>query len=230
MFVHDFNVYETLSKLDGLLESGHDDDPSPMDRAEYKVLTSTLVRGAVELLGHLALHDVLALETAEELEPVDHRQVSTKATDSDGGFTDEVVTITLPAHLVPYGAIVESMKTWNVGTIETLADLCVLARLWDRYLKSNVGSNEETAILAEWQQRAERVGQGCLPALQQLDAAGILGIKDLRTDKWYRPEVVRHDGTLEICIATEAELARSSAAKKTPSRKRSVQKRARKTR
>jgi hypothetical protein len=140
------------------------------------------------------------------------------------------VTITLPAHLVPYGAIVESMKTWNVGTIETLADLCVLARLWDRYLKSNVGSNEEKAILAEWQQRAERVGQGCLPALQQLDAAGILGIKDLRTDKWYRPEVVRHDGTLEICIATEAELARSSAAKKTPSRKRSVQKRARKTR
>ncbi|MBC5798622.1 MAG: hypothetical protein GIW94_01375 [Candidatus Eremiobacteraeota bacterium] len=34
MFTHDFNVYETLNKLDSLLESGHD-DPSPMDKAEY---------------------------------------------------------------------------------------------------------------------------------------------------------------------------------------------------
>ena len=43
MFKHDFNVYETLAKLDALLETGHD-DPSPMDRAEYTVLTNTLVR------------------------------------------------------------------------------------------------------------------------------------------------------------------------------------------
>ena len=229
MFTHDFNVYETLAKLDGLLESGHD-NPSPMDRAEYRVLTSTLVRGAAELLGHLALHDVLTLETAETLEPITARQVSTTATDSDGGFTDEIVTINLPAHLVPYGAIVESMKTWNVGTIETLADLCVLARLWHRYLKADVDSDEETAIFAEWQQQALRVGQGCLPAVQQLDAAGILGVKDLRTDKWYRPKVVHCDDILEICIATEAEPARPAAAKKTASRKRSVQKRAGRTR
>jgi len=61
---HEFNVYDTLERLDALLETGHD-DPSPMDVAEYKVLTNKLVRGTRELLVHLALHDVLALESAD---------------------------------------------------------------------------------------------------------------------------------------------------------------------
>lgn len=225
MFTHEFNVYETLAKLDSLLESGHD-DPSPMDRAEYKVLTSTLVRGASELLGHLALHDVLALETAESFEVITPRQVSTSATDVDGGFTDEIVTISLPAHLVPYGAIIESMKTWNVGCLDIVADLSVLARLWGRYLQSESESEEEAAVLAEWQRNRDRVAPTCLPAMQQLDAAGLLAVRDLRTDKWYRSRVVRYDGELEVCIKTSPDQAPQSAAtKKTSNRKRPASKR-----
>jgi hypothetical protein len=228
MFTHDFNVYETLAKLDGLLESGHD-DPSPMDRAEYKVLTSSLVRGAAELLGHLALHDVLALETAESFEPIVARQVSTTAIDSDGGFSDEIVTIALPAHLLPYGAIIESMKTWNVGTIETVADLSVLARLWARYLEAEIDSDEETAIYGEWSRQAERVSPQCLPAVQQLDAAGLLRVRDLRTDVLHIPTVVRLNDLMknEICITTEPDAPIPTRRLKAPAKKRTARKRSR---
>jgi len=227
MFTHDFNVYETLAKLDGLLESGHD-DPSPMDRAEYKVLTNALVRGAAELLNHLALHDVLALETADSFEPIVARQVSTAAIDTDRGFSDEIVTINLPAHLLPYGAIIESMKTWNVGTIETVADLSVLARLWARYLDAETGSDEETAIFDEWWRQAERVSPQCLPAVQQLDAAGLLRVRDLRTDVTYVPTVVRLNDLVknELCIATEP-VSPSPRRSKTLAKKRSTRKRSR---
>jgi hypothetical protein len=227
MFTHNFNVYETLAKLDGLLESGHD-EPSPMDRAEYKVLTNTLVQGAAELLSHLAMHDVLSHETAESFEPITPRQISTAAIDSDRGFSDEIVTIALPVHLVPYGAIVESMKMWNVGTIETMADLSVLACLWSRYLNADSDSAEETAILDEWYGQAERIAQSCFPAVQQLDAAGLLRVKDLRTDKDYGVHVVRSGDTprIELSITTASETARpaqrsTAVRKKSSSRKRS---------
>ncbi len=221
MFTHDFNVYETLTKLDGLLESGHD-DPSPMDRAEYKVLTNVLVRGAEELLGHLALHDVLAFETADSYEPIVARQVSTATTDSDGAFSDEIVTINLPSHLVPYGAVVESMKTWNIGTVETVADLSVLARLWARYLSAESSSEEETKIFDEWAEQAERVAQRCLPAVQRLDAAGLLRVKDLRTDNSYAIKLTRFNGVdIEISIATEPDTPRRTQRPKASARKKS---------
>jgi len=226
MFSHNFNVYETLAKLDGLLESGHD-NPSPMDRAEYKILTNSLVRGAEELLGHLAMHDVLAFETADSYEAIVARQVSTATTDSDGAFSDEIVTISLPSHLVPYGAIVESMKTWNVGTIETVADLSVLARLWARYLNAESDSEEESAIFDEWAKQAERVGKQCLPAVQQLDAAGLLRVKDLRTDSTYPLNIASFNGVdIELAITTKNETSHSTRrpkfrAKKTSARQRS---------
>ncbi len=227
MFTHEFNIYETLAKRDGLLESGHE-NPSPMDRAEYKVLTSTLVRGATELLSHLALHDVLAFETADSYEPIVARQISTATTDNDGGFADEIVTISLPAHLVPYGALLESMKTWNAGTIETVADLSVLARLWTRYLDTESGSEEEAAIRDEWSRQAERVGPGCLPTVQLLDSAGLLFVHDQRTDEYYRLNVATFDcGTIDLCVTTRADQPRvapgrsRAPAKKTSTRKRS---------
>jgi hypothetical protein len=216
MFTHDFNVYETLAKLDGLLDSGHE-DPSPMDRAEYKVLTDSLVQGAAELLRHLALHDVLALETADALEPISPRQVST--TDiSDGAFSDEVVTIDLPPHLVPYGAIVESMKAWNLGTIETTADLVIVSRLWARFLQAQVDSDAASAIHEEWFRQAERISEQCLPTVQLLDAAGLLRVRDLR-DGTYRLEItrLRELGGIELIISTERE-ARNAARTK-PRRK-----------
>lgn len=222
MFTHDFNVYETLAKLDGLLESGHD-DPSRMDRAEYRVLTNTLVQGTAELLRHFAMHDVLALETAESLEPITLRQVSTATTDSDGGFSDEVVTINIPPHLVPYGAIVETMKTWNVGTIETLADLCVLASLWTRFLQAKSDSNTETDTYEEWVRQADRIGKQCLPAVQQLDAAGLLEVKDVRTGRTYPVDLARiADGVqIELSITTVPDVSgnrpRSKSTRKTRS-------------
>lgn len=223
MFTHDFNVYETLAKLDGLLECGHD-NPSPMDRAEYKILTNSLVRGAEELLSHLAMHDVLAFETADSYEAIVSRQISTATTDNHGAFSDELVTINLPSHLVPYGAIVESMKTWNVGTIETVADLSVLAGLWARYLQAEPNSEEESAVFEEWARQAERVGKQCLPAVQQLDAAGLLRVKDLRTDNTYPLNVARFNGLdIELTFTTkhEAPPKRPKArSKKTPGRQR----------
>jgi hypothetical protein len=226
MTAHVFNVYDTLAKLDALLESGHD-KPSPMDLAEYKVLANTLVEGAAELLGHLAQHDVLTLETAESYEPIVARQISTAASDDDGGFSDEIVTIGLPAHLVPYGAVIDAMKAWNVGTIETVADLSVLARLWSRYLEAETNSEEESAILAEWQQQAERVSRQCLPAVQQLDAAGLLRIKDLRAGKTYPPQMARLAGSsIELSISTALEPSSRRAPKKSSAGKKPVRRRA----
>jgi hypothetical protein len=220
MFTHDFNVYETLAKLDGLLEAGHD-DPSPMDRAEYTILTNSLVQGAAELLRHLAAHDVLAFETAESFEEITSRQVSTAATTSDGGFSDEIVTIALPAHLVPYGAILESMRTWNVGTIETAADLAVASLLWTRYLAAEVDTEEEQAIFDEWWQQAERLSEQCLPAVQRLDAAGLLRVQDLRTKKTYPLQVARLSDSagIELSITTEPE-TRSAAPSRATRKKR----------
>jgi hypothetical protein len=175
------------------------------------------------------LHDVLALETAESFEPIVARQVSTTAIDSDGGFSDEIVTIALPAHLLPYGAIIESMKTWNVGTIETVADLSVLARLWARYLEAEIDSDEETAIYGEWSRQAERVSPQCLPAVQQLDAAGLLRVRDLRTDVLHIPTVVRLNDLMknEICITTEPDAPIPTRRLKAPAKKRTARKRSR---
>ncbi len=226
MYTHEFNVYETLAKLDALLETGHE-SPSPMDRAEYKVLTNILVRGASELIRHLALHDVLAFETAETIEPIVSRQVNTATTDSDGGFSDEIVTIDLPSHLVPYGAISEVMKTWNVGTIETVADLSVLARLWARYLAAANGSEQESTIFDEWYRQAERVTPRCLSAVQLLHAAGLLEISDLRTGQDCILEVASSDDVrIVLHINTRPDVrtalpSKKSSTKKTATRKRS---------
>ncbi len=124
----------------------------------------------------------------------------------------------MPAHLVPYGSIIESMKTWNVGTIETVADLSVLARLWMKYLRAEAGSVEEVAVFNEWARNAERVSVRCLPALQQLEAAGLLRMNDLRTGKNYPLTVVAvESGIIELSIETEAE---PSLVRKRSSRKR----------
>lgn len=225
MFTHDFNVYETLNKLDSLLESGHD-DPTPMDRAEYKVLSNALVQGTAELLRHLAMHDALAFKTAESLAPIITSHVSTEEIENAGGFSDEIVALSLPAHLVPYGAIIEGMKTWNVATIETVADLAVLARLWSRYLAAEIDSAEESAIFDEWARQAGRVSKGVLTALQRLDAAGLLRVVDLRTSKCYLPELAAladNERALQLSIVTEPEEAvprtRLRSPKKTPARR-----------
>ncbi len=213
MFRHEFNVYETLIQLDNLLENGHD-DPSPMDRAEYTILTNKLVHGAVELLRHLAMHDVLTFETAESFELIKHRHISAASTHTDGGFSDELVAIQLPPHLLPYGAILEAMKTWNVGTVETTADLVVLAQLWRDYLAADVDSPEESAIYDQWAGQADRVSGTVLRALQQIHASGLLRIVDLRTENSYPPRLTRigaHATKLEVAILTEPEEAATSA-------------------
>jgi hypothetical protein len=205
VFTHQFNVYETLSRLDNLLEDGHE-DPSPMDRAEYVVLTNKLVHGAVELLSHLAMHDVLAFETATSYDVISPRRINAATTDAGGGFSDEIAAIELPAHLVPYGAILEAMKTWSVGTVETVADLGVLAGLLQRFLAAASDSAEESAIHEEWTRQAKRVCPQVLPALQKLDAAGLLRIVDLRIPNKYIPRTVTvsSDGSaLEVSIVTE---------------------------
>jgi hypothetical protein len=220
MFTHEFNVYETLSRLDALLEDGHE-DPSPMDRAEYVILTNKLVHGAVELLNHLAMHDVLAFETATSYDVISPRRITAATTDAGGGFSDEIAAIELPAHLVPYGAILEAMKTWNVGTVETVADLGVLACLQQRLLAAVTDSVEKAAIHDEWERQAARVSVNVLPALQQLDAAGLLRISDLRNQKSHIPLMVSisSDRTaLELAILTKPERNALPSAK-TPAQK-----------
>jgi len=221
VFHHEFNVYETLSKLDSLLEGDHG-DPSPMDKAEYAVLTNKLTEGAAELLGHLAMHDVLALDTPDSYQTISAGDLSTATKDSDNGFPDEIVAIRLPAHLVPYGAIIEAMKTWNVGTVETIADLAILARLWLEYNAAERKSNVEAAILEQWRVRAKEVGEACLQSVQLLHAAGLLRVNDLATGQSYHVAIARfEDPTIQICIMAPPSGIRAEAArKKAPPRRR----------
>jgi hypothetical protein len=222
MFTHEYNVYEIIAKLDSLLESSCD-DASPMSQAELRVLTSSLVRAAIELLTHLAMHDVLALESVDSYEPIMPKHISSATVNRDGPFSDEIVSIDVPTQLVPYGAILESVKSWNVGTVETVADLSVMAQLWARYLIAAPDSNEESATFAEWSTHAQRLAKQCLPAVQRLDAAGILRVKDLRTDLTYALTVARSNGLdIELSIATDPEAP--VARRKAPTRKRSTRK------
>jgi hypothetical protein len=220
MFTHEFNVYETLSRLDNLLEDGNE-EPSPMNRSEYVILTNKLVHGAVELLSHLAMHDVLAFETATSYVVISPRRITAATTDAGGGFPDEIAAIELPAHLVPYGAILAAINTWSVGTVETVADLGVLAGLLQRFLAAASGSVEESTIYAEWTRQATRVCPQILPALQKLDAAGLLRIVDLRIPSSYIPRTVSvsSDGTaLEVSIVTESP-KRPSPSRRRPAKK-----------
>lgn len=182
----------TLAKLDDLLESGHN-DPSPMDKAEYQVHTNKLVQGTVELLRHLAMHDVLALETAESIELIKDRQVSALAIDANGAFSDEIVGIGLPPHLVPYGAIVETLKSWNIGTIETTADLAVLARTWQEYLDAD--ETLEDSVLHAWAGRASEVARQVLPSVERIVASGLLEVKDARTGAVMHPAAATFEET-----------------------------------
>jgi hypothetical protein len=177
-----------------------------MDKTEYTLLTNRLVQGTVELLKHLALHDVLVFETPDEVVPVMERHIYAVATDVDSGFSDELAAIELPAHLVPYGAIIEAMRDWNVGTVETVADLAVLSGLWNRYLAAKRDSESETATFQEWARQAERVGPAILRAMQLVDAAGMVHVHDARTGVTYAPAVTRipDDGvSIELVVESE---------------------------
>jgi hypothetical protein len=231
MYTHEYDVYETLGKLDALLETGQHKDPTPMDKTEYKLLTNRLVQGTVELLRHLALHDVLVFETADDIEPVSDRHISAIATDVDGGYSDELVALELPTHLVPYGAIIEAMREWNVGTVETVADLAVLAGLWNRYLMAEADTETETTTFHEWARQAERVGPAILRAIQLADAAGMLHVNDARTGTVYGPAAARipDDGvSIELVFESEPDSpparTRTAAIRKTTSRKKARRK------
>lgn len=95
------------------------------------------------------------------------------------------------------------MKTWNLGAVETVADLTVLASLYRRYIDADVSSDEENHIYDEWARNAERVCERVLPSLQLLDAAGLLLIADIRKKKSVVPRVVRiADSGVAIEIST----------------------------
>lgn len=190
MLSHDFNVYETLEQLDALLENGHD-GPSPLDVGETSILTNKLVHGAVELLHHLAMHNVLRFETPDSYELITPSRISRASTEADTGFVEETVLIELPAHLVPYAGISDAMKTWNLGAVETVADLTILAALSRRYVNAESNSDAEAEIYEEWARQAEHVSARVLPSIQLLDAAGLLHIVNLRKNTSSVPRVVR---------------------------------------
>jgi hypothetical protein len=228
MSTHEFNVYETLETLDSLLESGHT-EPSPMDRAEYQILTNKLVQGALELLRHLALHDVLVLESADALHPVSTRQVNSVSTDRDGAFSDEVVAIDLPSELVPYGAIIESMKTWNLGTVETVADLTTTARLYEKYLAADVDSDMESLAFQEWCCYGGRIAEKAMPAVALLEAAGLLRVVDLRTHQNYPPLVSVSETSVGLQMTIESDPdVREQSRSRSPRKKKATTSRTRK--
>lgn len=216
MFNHDLNVYDILASIDSLLENGQEDSAS-MDRAESVLLTNKLVDGAVELLRHLAIHNVLRFETAESYELISYTDIVSASMDDDDAFAQETVVIELPPNVVPYGSVQETLKTWNLGKVETVADLTVLASLWQRYLAAESNSPEESAIYSEWVRQAFRIREAVLPAVQLLDSAGLLRVADVRTEKSYSPFLTTlgvEVPDLEISIASDADPVRSSRKKR----------------
>lgn len=212
MFSHDLNVYDILASIDSLLDNGREDSAS-MDRAETVILTNKLVEGAVELLRHLAIHNVLRFETAESYELISYTDIVSASMDEDDTFAEQTVVVELPSNLVPYGSVQETLTTWNLGKVETVADLTVLASLWQRYLAATSNSPEESAIYSEWVRQAFRIQEAVLPSLQLLDSAGLLRVVDVRTAKSYSPFLTTlgvEVPVLEISIASDADTVRSS--------------------
>ena len=178
------------------------------------MLTDTLVDAAAELLNHLAMHNVLAFETSESYERIKPRQVSTAGTNSNDDLPDRIVTIDLPPHLVPYGAILESMKAWNIGTVETVADLSVLANLWARSMNSE--GTQRANLSEEWYLRACEISPKCVASIEKLDAACLLHVTDSRTGGTYVIDRVKlNDSVFDLEITTKAELPASRNHSKT---------------
>ena len=103
-------------------------------------------------------------------------------------------------------AVSTAIKSFDLGTVETTADVALAA-----YARAAVLSNSNpdlTERLAEaWEQVAERLIPRVAPAVQRLEAAGLIKVYDARTKRTYDPVAVAADeanSTIELTIATEA--------------------------
>jgi len=155
---------------------------SPMDRADTECSPHARSRHA-ELL-RTSRCTTSWRWNCESLEPITLRQVSTATTDSDGGFSDEV----LPSIFRHFGALrcdrgdnEDLERRYNRDPRRSLRT----GKLVDAVSQAKSDSNTETDTTRMVRQ-ADRIGKQCLPAVQQLDAAGLLEVKDVRTGRTYQ--------------------------------------------
>jgi hypothetical protein len=215
MATHEFNVYETLDKLHALMANGDHEDPSVMDKAEYSVLTSRLVRGALEILRHLAQHDILMGEANGNSRPIEPEDISEVHLDQNAAFSELCVNIDVTDDneddeeselLDQIAQIVDTRPLTDA------ADMLVLMNLWTRHLQlSNDSKNEPltSAVFARWEEVADDVVPRTLRMIHQMQTAGILLVTDIRTSAEYEIELVRlheDDPRIDLVINTRPEI------------------------
>jgi hypothetical protein len=214
------NVYETFDRIHHLLgNSDHPDDATAMDRAEVQIQINNLVEGLVELLQHAATHRLISLDIGDydhELEP---EEIGVYRDDSDEPAANHTVAIRVPEDYLPEdeSAISEAVAAFDLGTVETSADLAVAAIARMRLL-ANDDAELNDRFYARWAEVAADLLPRVLPALRRLDAAGLLKLYDARTGTSFVPIGIgndERDAMVEIAFTSDAPSARRSGRKTT---------------
>jgi hypothetical protein len=206
-----FNVYDAFERVHELVDSADMDDAdggTAMDRAEYQIQINKLVEGLVEILQHAARHSLLSLDAGDYDHDLEVEEIGVYRDEEDEPAANHHVAIRIPDYLLPDedDAVSTAIKSFDLGTVETTADVALAA-----YARAAVLSNSNpdlTERLAEaWEQVAERLIPRVAPAVQRLESAGLIKVYDARTKRSYDPVSVAADeanSTIELTIATDA--------------------------
>jgi len=203
-----FNVYETFERIHQILGNSEDpEDATAMDRAEYQLQHNKLVEGLVELLQHAAKHKVLSLDIGDYDHDLEPSEIGVYRDEEDEPAANHTVAIRVPDEYVPDDdSISEAIEAFDLPTVETTADLAVAAMAHMRFASNDVAELDERLFEA-WATIADRILPRVVPAVQRLDAAGLLRVYDVRTDESYFPASISQDdrgSTIEIAIDTRA--------------------------
>jgi len=206
-----FNVYDAFDRVHELVDSADMDDAqggTAMDRAEYLIQINKLVEGLVEILQHAARHSLVSLDAGEYDHDLEVEEIGVYRDEEDEPAANHHVAIRIPDYLLPDDddAVSAAIKSFDLATVTTTADVALAA-----YARSQISANtnpELTERLAQaWAQVAERLVPRVAPAIQRLDAAGLIRVFDARTKRTYVPAAVLMDeqnATIEFTIASDA--------------------------
>ncbi len=204
-----FNVYDAFDRVHELVDNADMDDAdggTAMDRAEYLIQINKLVEGLVEILQHAARHSLVSLDAGEYDHDLEVDEIGVYRDEDDEPAGNHHVAIRIPEYLLPDDddAISAVIKSFDLATVETTADVALAA-----HARSQVVANRNpelaTRLSDAWAQVAARLLPRVAPAVQRLDAAGLITIYDAHTKTAYAPVAVTADergSTIELTIAT----------------------------
>lgn len=183
---HSFNVYEDLQKLDELMGDEHK-EPSSMDLSEYRILQSKIVRGTVELLQHLAQHNMLMCGSDDHLHSLDPGHIEELRHGNSEAFSEVAVKIEVPECDDLAQDILDDATTINPGAMADSADMLVAIQLHNKMKRYNDIEHIDIfdLLFARWEEQVQKIAPQATRYLEQLDAAGLLGVYDQRTGARY---------------------------------------------